>query len=172
MSQDMLGVVADIVTKLRNGSLTEEEAKRFARRENPFNAEPPGLFNPATFIDKGWEVAGERKAVPDGFDPVKLKVVATPLKQGESYITGLEAKTRLVGQPLAGVEAFWRCWNDRDNLPKELRSKIILFDGDELRHPHGHRSSLYLHWLGGEWHWHYYWLDYDRHARCVSALAS
>lgn len=37
MSQDMLGVVADIVTQLRNGSLTEEEAKRFARRENPFS---------------------------------------------------------------------------------------------------------------------------------------
>ncbi len=168
----MLGVVADIVTKLRNGSLTEEEAKRFARRENPFEPKSLGIFNPVTFIGKEWEIIGERKALPERFNPAQLKVVATPLKKGESYITGNETKKRLAGQPLAGVEAFWQCWNARGTLPAELRGKIILFDGDELRDPRGDRCSLYLNWYGGRWRWYYYWLGGDRYARCVSALAS
>lgn len=172
MSQDMLGVVADIVTKLRNGSLTEEEAKRFARRENPFEPKSVGIFNPVTFIGKGWEVVGERKALTDGFNPAQLNVVPTPLKKGESYITGDEAKKRLAGQPLAGVEAFWQCWNARDSLPKTLLGKIIFFDGDELRNPRGDRYSLYLHWRGGRWDWGHDWLVHHRNAHCVSALAS
>jgi hypothetical protein len=36
MSQDMLGVVVDIVMKLHNGSISIYEAKRFNRGENPF----------------------------------------------------------------------------------------------------------------------------------------
>ena len=172
MSQDMLGVVADIVSKLRNGSLTEEEAKRFARRENPFAPKLPGRFDPAAFSGKGWEVVGERKALPEGFEPTKLTVIATPLKKGESHITGDEAKNRFAGESLAGVEAFWRCWNDRDNLPTELRGKIILFDGDELRDPRGDRYALYLNWLGGQWDWNCFWLGSYRGAGYVSALAS
>ncbi len=129
-------------------------------------------FNPTTFIGKGWEVVGGRKLLHEGFDPAKLRVVSTPLKKGESSITGDEAKERLIDQSLAGVEAFWRCWNDRDNLPKELRGKIILFDGDELRDPGGDRYSLCLDWVGGRWGWDCYWLDDVRGAGCVSALAS
>lgn len=172
MSQDMLGVVADILTKLRNGSLTEEEAKRFARRENPFSPKSVGLFDPVAFIGKGWEIIGERKALAEGFNPSLLKVVATPLKKGESYITGDETKKRLAAEPLAGVEAFWRCWNSLDNLSTELRGKIILFDGDELRDPDGSRYSLDLSWGSGRWGWSRGWQGDDRSADYVSALAS
>lgn len=172
MSQDMLGVVVDIVTKLHNGSLTEEEAKRFARRENPFSPKSVGLFDPVTFIGKGWEIIGERKVLAEGFNPSLLKVVATPLKKGESYITGEETKKRLAAEPLAGVEAFWRCWNSLDNLSTELRGKIILFDGDELRNPRGGRYSLDLFWGGGGWYWNCHWQGNRRSAYYVSALAS
>lgn len=172
MSQDMLGIVVDFVTKLHSGAISEADAKRFLRGEVSFAPKSTSLFKPAIFIGKGWEVIGERKPLPEGFDPAKLKVVATPLKKNESSITGDEAKKRLADQPLAGVEAFWQCWNNRDNLPKELRDKIILFDGDELRRPDGNRGSLYLDWHGRRWNWSYGWLDDNRDAYYVSALAS
>lgn len=146
--------------------------KRFNRGENPFWSKSLDLFNPTTFIGKGWEVVGERKPLHEGFDPSKLKVVATPLKEGESSITGDEAKKRLTDHPLAGVEVFWQCWNNRDLLPKELRDKIIFFDGDELRNPDDNRCSLCLHWSIHRWRWFHRWQGFNRCADYVSALAS
>ncbi len=173
---EILGPVCTLLTNLagEDGERRLEELKRLNRRENPFEPKPKsiGLFNPAAFIGEGWEIVGERKTLPHGFNPAQLRVVATPLRNGESYIIGSEAQKRLAGEPLAGVEAFWRCWNARDTLPTELRGKIILFDGDELRGPGGDRYSLYLYWSDGGWRWGYYWLDRGRNAYCVSALAS
>ena len=35
-ASDRFGITLDFVTKLHNGSISDEEAKRFLRRENPF----------------------------------------------------------------------------------------------------------------------------------------
>ncbi len=161
-------------------NLASEDGAQYLTALNRFNREwrtlldpkTPGLFDPATFIGKGWKIIGDRKALSKSFDPRKLRVVPTPLKKGESYISGDEAKKRLAGEPLAGVEAFWKCWNDRDNLPVELRGKIILFDGDELRSPLDGRCSLSLSWDGEMWRWGYGWLGNDRDGGFVYALAS
>lgn len=170
MSQDMHGVVADIIEKLRNGSLTPDEAKRFARRENPFEPKSIGTFNPETFIEKGWTIVGKRKVLPDGWNPALLKGVSA-LKDGEQYITGDEAKKRLAGENLLGVEAFSNCWDDRNSIPAELRGKLIFFDGDDLRSPGGYRYSLFLHWDGDGWLWDFNWRDDGRDSDYVSACA-
>ncbi|NBV76639.1 hypothetical protein EBR66_00515 [bacterium] len=166
----MLGIVADFTTKLRTGAITPEEAKRFLRREDPFAPQTAGTFNPATFIGKNWDIIGEHKSLPEGWNPSLLKTVC-PLKKCESYLNGNEWKKRLEGTSLLGVEAFWLCWNNQEQIPAELKDKIIFFDGDELRGPDDDRYSLCLNWHGGRWDWSFDWLGDSRNASYVSACA-
>ena len=52
---EVLGTLADVILKLKNGGLSHDELKRFAKRENPFAAEAPcthpGLIAPDAPID-------------------------------------------------------------------------------------------------------------------------
>ena len=161
----------DFFRQIDEGSLTGAHLQALLDHRNPFEPKSPDSFDPVTVINDGWKVVGERKLLPAGFDPSRLKVVPTPLKQGEIGITGDETKKRLADQPLGGVEAYWRCWNDRDNLPSDLRDNIIYFDGDELRSTSGNHCSLYLYWGCSGWSWDYNLLCSVRHSKCVSALS-
>jgi hypothetical protein len=167
MSQDMLGVVVDIVTKLHNGSISLDEAKRFARREEPFVA---STFDLAAFMSPGWEMVGNRKPIP-AWNPAMLKGVSA-LNNGEEIISGYESKNRLKDESLLGVEAFWLCWNNTDQIPSELKGKMILFDGEELRSPSGHPCSLYLMWDKGGWGCGEVPLSFVRDSRHLSACGS
>lgn len=39
-----------------------------------------------------------------------------------------------------------------------------------LRNSNGNRYVLYLYWDGGEWYWHYFWLDNKWNANNPSAV--
>ena len=47
---DRFGIVLDFITKLHNDSITDEEAKRFLRRENPFSKKV-SFFSVATITN-------------------------------------------------------------------------------------------------------------------------
>jgi hypothetical protein len=130
-----------------------------------------GAFDSVNFIGKGWSIVGERKKLPEGWSPKQL-VGISALKSAEDYIDGHEWKKRLVDKPLLGVEAFWLCWNNLDQIHEELKSKVIFFDGDVLRDSDGNRCSLCLSWYGKRWDWDCGWLGDDRSDRCVSAVVA
>ena len=119
----------DFFRQIDERSLTSHHLQALLEHRNPFEPRSLSSFDPVALIGEECEVVGDRKALPESFDPSRLKVKSTPLATYESCITGDQAKKRLAGLPLAGVEVFWRCWNKRDNLPVELRGKIIHFDG-------------------------------------------
>lgn len=163
-----------MLSTLRNGVASALVA--VANRIRPATADlSVSAFEPA-FIGEGWEVKNPNP-LPANWSPRDLKWAATPLCPGETSITGAENKKRLAdaGVHLRGIEAFWRCWQNRHLIPEELKDKIIFFDGegDEmLRRPSGRRYSLCLYWRGGGWRWSYGWLGFGRRARYVSACAS
>ena len=49
----------------------------------------------------------------------------------------IDVRDYVTDKNLLGVEAFWLCWNNQDQIFEELKSKSILFDGDVLRDPSG-----------------------------------
>ena len=134
----------------------------------------PFAFDP-TFVGGRWEVRNPNRLPSPHWGPADLRWVPILLRSGEVRITGEENKNRLAGKTLLGVEAFWRCWQNRHLIPEELKDKIIFFDGDEeevLLSPSGAPYSLYLYWIGDEWRWYCRWLGRGRNADCVSACAS
>lgn len=170
-AQDNLGIVVDFVTKLKNGAISPAEAKRFLRRENPFDTKDVGAFNPVTFIGKGWKIIEDQELLPENWDPSKT-VIESALKSGENYVTGEETRRRFAKKPLLGAKAFWHFWNNQVDIPGEWKGKYVFFDAAVLQSPHGDRASLYLCWDGSQWDWGYDWRGSGRLADDVSACAS
>ena len=161
----------DLFRQFADGSLNGEHLQAFIEHRNPFESRAIGSFDPATFVGKGWSIVGERKVLHEAWNPKQL-VGISALMPSENYIDGNKWKKRLADNPLLGVEAFWACWNNQDQIPEELKSKIILFDGDVLQGPGGFRCSLCLGWDGDRWDWNSYWLDSSRGSGDVSATAN
>ena len=171
MSHDMLGIVADFATKLRNGSIAPDEAKRFLRRENPFEPKAVGGFDLAAFMGKVWAIESNRENIPEGWNPKAAKIISA-LRNGESYITGEKSIQRLSSEPLLGVRAFWHYWNNQADIPEGWKWRSVFFDATVLCGPGSHRASLCLYWHDSRWHWNYDFLDGGRHSDCVSALSA
>lgn len=170
-AQDNLGIVVDFVTKLKNGTISPTEAKRFLRRERPFEAVPAGVvqdFDPALFIGEGWRIAEDCEQLPEHWDPSKT-VLVSALKQNESRITGDETRKRLADKPLLGAKAFWHYWNNQEHIPVDWKGKYVFFDATVLQRPDGDWCSLYLCWDGDRWYWDCRWLDNDRYSGDHSA---
>lgn len=170
-AQDNLGIVVDFVTKLKNGTISPAEAKRFLRRENPFATAAIDAFKPVTFIGRGWSIAEDREDLPADWNPTKT-VLISALKHNESRITGDETRKRLADKPLSGVKAFWHYWNNQADIPADWKGKYVFFDATVLQDPDGRRYSLCLCWDGLRWSWLYRWLDNGRDSGYLSACAS
>ena len=126
-------------------------------------------FDPA-FVGENWSVesGGEPLA---GWNSKSATAISALLPL-ESSITGDEWRRRLASKTHLGASEFLHYWNNQGDIPAEWKGKYVFFDRTVLRGPYGGRYSLSLYWHGGRWYWSYYWLDYDRDADYLSALAS
>ena len=128
-------------------------------------------FNPAAFIGKDWTVAEDREGLPETWDPMQT-ILISPLRKGESSVTGEKTIERLKGDKPLGVRAFLYFWNHQNEIPEEWKEKLVFFDATVLRRPSGYRFTLYLCWSGDRWRWRYGWLADGRLASALSACAS
>jgi hypothetical protein len=137
-------------------------------------------FDPKTFIGNGWSIEeqDERAIALTEIDLTSVMFDST-LEKGEKSIKGEDKLNRLKEKTNrirldAGI--FKTLWENQILIPEKWKEKTngnttyIFFDGTVLRNSDGNRYVLYLFWLDGGWHWHYYWLGHDWSAASPSAV--
>jgi hypothetical protein len=125
------------------------------------------IFNPATFIGKGWSYAeprDPRSATLGQIDYRKVKL-STDWLQADQVVNGEERRRRILDDTSAvtlNCDHFLDLWENKEKIPEEWKKvSYITFDGDALLHSDGYRNVLCLCWYGDSWDWDYDWLDDD-----------
>jgi hypothetical protein len=174
LSNEQLGAFArrtrEIERRLNEGTLAFPHVMEQLQSIIEGTASSFGIFNPESFIGRGWSIAEDREDLPADWNP-SITVLVSALKNNESRITGDEMRTRLANKPLLGVKAFWHYWNNQADIPVEWKGKHVFFDATVLQSPDGGRDSLFLYWRGDRWGWSYGWLVRGRDSVYLSACA-
>lgn len=110
----------------------------------------------------GWELLEE--GPPRLVEPADLHL-STFLDEGETYANGEEMLQRSINSvptcgPLAGQHQAEQLLEQQDQIPAELRDKVIVFLATKWRGSDGARYVPYLYWLGSRWQLRFYWLGH------------
>lgn len=138
------------------------------------------LFDPTTFIGKGWSIEeqDERAIALTEIDLTCVMFDST-LKKGERSIKGEDKMKRLKEKTNrirldAGI--FKTLWENQILIPEKWKEKtngittFICFDGMILRDSSGRRCVLCLCWGGVRWYWDGFWLGDNYDASRPSAV--
>ena len=120
----------------------------------------------AFFIDEGWsyaEARNKRSATIGLLDDYSKATLTMSWVQGEQRVNGEIRRNRILKDPSFipfNCDHFLDLWTNKEKVPEEWKkARAITFEGDVLEGPAKRRSVIFLFWHGGEWRWHYAWLD-------------
>lgn len=166
---ELFGITHDFITKLRNKTISPEEAKKFLRKENPFpekvkaNTRRSSLIidlDADPYVPEDWTVEEHRKGGEFKFDLKKIELyLADGQKKGRS-IFGSALQAELRNKPVLNANVLdWLIDSNQHRIPKEWRYKFIFFWDTIYRDASGSLAIRCLSWNGSQWTWDFRWIN-------------
>lgn len=125
---DLFGITLDFVTKLRNGAIKPEEAKRFLRKENPW----PALIDldADPLVPDGLTVTEHQKGGQWLFDPKQIELFLDVVVQnGGTYDSALELRHSVRGKPVLNANALDWLLTHQEQIPEAWMEMTVYFWG-------------------------------------------
>jgi hypothetical protein len=179
--KEYLRVIADITIKLSNGSLTLEQAKRFAKKQNPFDVtitEKDEILVVTVNRDRtiaDGVVAGKYDWKNNDINDVNFRRTGSGSESAEIILVHFD-RSMSTSNVLKELEKRNLRPADLQELlaigeqsPDKQRAFPIVALGSVWLHPLGLRCVPYLRWYGSERALNLIWLERDWDDRCCFA---
>lgn len=107
----------------------------------------------SNIISKDWTIVEDILASKEKLELIEF------LEKGETLISSKELRKRAVKlKANLGIDDCEYFLNHQDEIPKEFRTKYLVFPGTLLRDSGGRSHVVFLYWSGGRWRLGFYWL--------------